>query len=342
MVYLIISNILTGILLILFIISYFNLLKDKKDLYFNIEKEKIDNDLSIYTSEALKRLQDTLDSYNLLLKKIQTEIEIKENKLKEKQKEYDNLNKYFSDLEKQGKEQVEKRIEEYSEYKNREIEKNSELREEDLIKTYLVKRKNYELQKEEYAQSLSEELEEIKNEINEYKEKRQTINEEILRQRELIEKETFYSINLTEQEIQDIIYLEGFENKISNKEVLAKAIYEAYYKKPLTEMVKRITKNEEFSGIYKITYKPTGEIYIGRAVNIQKRWIDHVKSSLGIGTLVSSTLHRNMKKYGCWQFTFEVLERVQKDELAKRESYWINFYESNIYGMNMRKESADE
>lgn len=142
---------------------------------------------------------------------------------------------------------------------------------------------------------------------------------------------------MTEDEIQDILYIREFENKFSNKELLQKAVYECYYKKPLADLIKRVLRSEEFSGIYKITSLKTNEIYIGRAVNIKKRWTDHIKSSMGIGTLVNSTIHKRLAADGVWNFTFEVLEEIDKDKLSEREAYWVDFYQSNIYGMNEKK-----
>ena len=193
--------------------------------------------------------------------------------------------------------------------------------------------------KSEKQQSLVEldnQLSQLRVTVEDYKEKQEIINKAILAKKELKEKETFFKINLTQDEIDDILYIKDFEKRFSNKELLSKAVYECYYKKPLMELEKRVLQNEEFSGIYKITSTLTDEIYIGRAVNIKKRWIDHVKSSLGIGTLVSSTLHKRMAQDGIWNFTFEVLEKIDKDKINEREAYWIDFYKSNQYGLNIK------
>ena len=58
---------------------------------------------------------------------------------------------------------------------------------------------------------------------------------------------------------------------------------------------------------------------------------------MGIGTLVSSTIHKRLAADGVWNFTFEVLEEIEKDKLSEREAYWVDFYQSNIYGMNEKK-----
>lgn len=44
-----------------------------------------------------------------------------------------------------------------------------------------------------------------------------------------------------------------------------------------------------------------------------------------------------MEKDGVQNFTFELLEEVPKDKLTEREKYWINFYDSKSYGLNMRE-----
>lgn len=43
-----------------------------------------------------------------------------------------------------------------------------------------------------------------------------------------------------------------------------------------------------------------------------------------------------MKKYGIENFTFEVLERVEKEHLSEKEKYYIEFYASKEVGLNER------
>ena len=99
-------------------------------------------------------------------------------------------------------------------------------------------------------------------------------------------------------------------------------------------MIKRVLNGEVPCGIYKITRIKTGEIYIGKSTNIKNRWSQHIQSAYHCGTISHSLLHTMMEKDGVWNFTFELLEKVNKDQLSKREKYWIEFYNSNIYGLN--------
>ena len=76
--------------------------------------------------------------------------------------------------------------------------------------------------------------------------------------------------------------------------------------------------------------------YIGKSVDIANRWSEHIKSSLEIGTIAKNQLYTLMKEKGAENFTFELLEKVDKDKLLERESYWIKFYETDSYGLNMK------
>ena len=88
-------------------------------------------------------------------------------------------------------------------------------------------------------------------------------------------------------------------------------------------------------GIYKITNVKNHKCYIGKSVNIYKRWCDHCKSGVG-ATEASMTnkLYAAMRKDGIENFTFELLEECPREELNKKEAFYIDLYESNSYGYN--------
>lgn len=173
-------------------------------------------------------------------------------------------------------------------------------------------------------------------EINDFKKKQSVINEEILRRREVEEKEEFFKINLDENSIRDIQILLSIREKLISRENLDKLIYDVYISKPVMEMIKRVLAGGAPSGIYKITRLKTGEIYIGKSTDVKKRWTEHCKTAFGVGSIAHSILHTTMKKDGIENFTFELLEEVPKDKLTEREKYWITFYDSKNYGLNER------
>ena len=339
------------IIILLFISNFIVYFTMKKDYQNKVNKEvkkelqKMNLEIDRYYEEYGKNKINTINvefekKYKELEERFNSETALINSKLSEKRGQICVLDKEIS-LKEELIQRDKKSIDaELSLYKEKELEK---------IKYKIEKETEQQLEEQESklqthmaavgAQSaaIQEELIKLQSSLNDYYDKQKIINQAILRQRELSEKETFYKLNLTESEIQDIIYIKEFENKFSNKELLQKAVYECYYKKPLADLIKRVLRGEEFSGIYKITSLKTNEIYIGRAVNIKKRWTDHIKSSMGIGTLVSSTIHKRLAADGVWNFTFEVLEEIEKDKLNEREAYWVDFYQSNIYGMNEKK-----
>ena len=185
---------------------------------------------------------------------------------------------------------------------------------------------------EKFAATLEiyqEELTAVKNELDEFQAKRMVVNEAIRREREKEEQEDFYRISITDNDIKDIEALRSIEPRLTNREVLNKLIYEVFIKRPLMEMEKRVLKGQKIGGIYKITYIKTGEAYIGRSVDIGNRWKEHCLSSLNIGTIAHSTFHNVLAEKGLQNFTWEVLEQVDKDKQSSREKYWVDFYQTD-------------
>jgi group I intron endonuclease len=85
-------------------------------------------------------------------------------------------------------------------------------------------------------------------------------------------------------------------------------------------------------GIYKIT-NPENKIYIGLSKNIELRWKSYKSKS---GMAKNSSFKLSLDKYKYEEHTFEIIEEVVNDNklLREREKYWINYYQSNINGLN--------
>jgi group I intron endonuclease len=85
-------------------------------------------------------------------------------------------------------------------------------------------------------------------------------------------------------------------------------------------------------GIYKIT-NPTGKIYIGQSINLEKREDDYMKLRCD----KQPKLYNSLKKYGWGQHIFEIIEKCSLEQLNEREIYWGLYYnvlEEN--GLNLR------
>lgn len=95
---------------------------------------------------------------------------------------------------------------------------------------------------------------------------------------------------------------------------------------------------DEVCGVYKITDQRTGEPYIGQARKIKERWQTHVKCGIGATpTANANLLYAAMRRDGIWNFTFELLEACQPDELDDKERWFIDLYSADSVGLNAKK-----
>lgn len=91
----------------------------------------------------------------------------------------------------------------------------------------------------------------------------------------------------------------------------------------------------DLSGIYHIKNKVNKKLYIGSAVNIGKRWAEHLRSLVG-GYHHNRKLQNAWNKYGAEAFVFAVVEFVDNvDDLLVREQYWIDCEEAVTKGYNL-------
>lgn len=294
------------------------------------EKDRLDYERKIYESNISNRQNELESQYKLDASKYEGEIKKLEVYLKEKEKRYNEVNQDL-DLYKQGKmKEIDSAAAEYEQRKRLENAKAIEEHNNSM------KKASAELQEQllRSEQVLKNEIETIKSELEVERSKRAAINEEIRRRRQVEEEQDFYKIQFSDEDKNDVEILRSIAPRLRHPEAINKVIWSAYYQKPLAELRKRILTNGDVSGVYKITRLKTNEIYIGQTTSVDKRWQEHVKSALGVGTLASSQLHRAMAADGCENFTFELLEVVPKDKLRERESYYIDFYDSKTYGLN--------
>lgn len=94
--------------------------------------------------------------------------------------------------------------------------------------------------------------------------------------------------------------------------------------------------SEKIQGIYEIRNTINGKRYIGSSVNIKSRWRSH-KTAILAKTSECTKLQRAWNKYGGQSFVFNIVEIVNgdKEELYKREQYYIDFYDTVRHGYNI-------
>ena len=300
--------------------SYEAELKEIEKLYKELKLRKV-NDIELldkYFEEERERLQEKyeleIQKYSLRTEDVRQKMAWNESELLILEEKRKNLEEVISKYYENEQQRVNEKVKYYTENAIAEmtaiLEKEQRERNEILL--------------------------EIQQELEKHQAMRAAVNEDIMRERKLQEQSKFYTINLSEQEIADLLLIKELAPRFNNRELLNKIIYESYIKRPLQEMTKRVLEGRSPSGIYKITRKSTGEIYIGRATAVDKRWTEHVKMAFSIGSIAHSTLHTLMEKEGVWNFTFELLEEVPKDQLNEREKYYIDFYDSKKYGLNQK------
>lgn len=86
-------------------------------------------------------------------------------------------------------------------------------------------------------------------------------------------------------------------------------------------------------GIYKITDKSNGKVYVGQSSNIKRRRREHFEWNKNSDQYIDILI----RERGSENFTFEVLEECSKEELTSRERYYIEVYDSFYSGYNKTK-----
>lgn len=158
-----------------------------------------------------------------------------------------------------------------------------------------------------------------------------------------VEENLINVINISDADKSDIEILMTYViPKIQHTDTIYKLIWSEYYQAPTNELLTNILPSHDCSGIYKITNLENKKCYIGRSTNVKRRLIDHIKSSIGIGTIANQKIHDIMREEGLWNFSFELLEECTKDQLGDREKYYIDFFQSNQpqFGYNVVSGSA--
>ena len=305
-------------------------LKDYFEEEWKRESNELDNRIRLKREEVKSESIKLNSDFEISKAQINSVLDKLNTQLKEKEKRYIEVNQDL-DLYREGKmKEIDGTAAEYEQRKrqivNLSIDKYRQLK---------IDEANLQLeQKQFYINNLEEQINKVQNELEVERSKRAAINEEIRRAKEVEEQQDFYRIQLDPNDKDDVEILRSVAPRLRHPEAINKVIWTGYYQKPLAELRKRLLINGDISGVYKITRLKTNEIYIGQTTSIDKRWQEHVKSALGVGTLASSQLHRVMAADGAENFTFEILEEVPKDKLRERESYYIDFYDSKTYGLN--------
>lgn len=187
---------------------------------------------------------------------------------------------------------------------------------------------------DEEQEGLLDEIQEIKENLEYLRSTRAAAIQAQIKEKEIKEQSSFYCLNPTENELDDIKALERVKPNLHQPRILCMLIWSTYFQKPMTALCNNVLGTATVTGIYKITNQETDECYIGQAVDVAKRWKDHAKCGLGIDTPASNKLYKAIQEYGIWNFSWELLEQCSKEELDEKEHFYIDLYDSKNYGYN--------
>lgn len=97
------------------------------------------------------------------------------------------------------------------------------------------------------------------------------------------------------------------------------------------------------TGIYIIQNKINNKVYVGKSINIERRWKQYEycfrKNKI---SHINQYLLNSMLLYGYENFNFIVKEECSVSDLSERELFWMNHYKSfdSDYGYNLRVDSS--
>lgn len=304
-----------------------NLKKDGQLKQSINEKEKQLEDLIFRTEQLQTQVNDMTDSYNrVLVDKQYADDELRQlvQRCDIQQTQLNNLNSTI----KEKKDFIENGIESLATAKRSELELRLENEVKEADEKIAKTRQDCDLLIAQYTYA-------AKDAKDQYLAVISALNK--------VEENLVNVINISDADKSDIEILMTYViPKIQHTDTIYKLIWSEYYQAPTNELLTNILPNHDCSGIYKITNLENKKCYIGRSTNVKRRLIDHIKSSIGIGTIANQKIHDVMREEGLWNFSFELLEECTKDQLGDREKYYIEFFQSNQpqFGYNVVSGSA--
>lgn len=333
------------VLLSLFIFIFFIIILKQKKIINNIINNsnnwlinKSKKETEEYINSLNKELQNKKELINLQLNKLEEQKIVADKELLAIQNKIETQNKINEQLYNYQKDQLEKQINTIKEEKEKQVE----------YEVLVYKNNSINKANEEINSTLSElnkqkedklaEIQQIQIQLNDYKKKQEVITARILHEEQMKLQQDAHRIILTETDKEDIMYLTSIIPKLRNHEIIYKLIWSEYLQKPFNTMIKnlfggKIPKNV----IYCIEQIDGNKKYIGKTkAEVSKRWTEHIKTSLSIGGVARSQIHDAL--YLHWdEFYFSILEIVNNESnLSEREKYYINFYETDKIGYNVK------
>ncbi len=158
-----------------------------------------------------------------------------------------------------------------------------------------------------------------------------------IREQQIKDHQDNYRLDISEQDESDIKVLSAIKYQISKPRIVDMLIWQTYYQPIAKRKFPLILGTQTVTGIYKITNINNNKCYIGQAVDIRSRWLEHCKCGLGIDTPQGNKLYYAMIHEGLNNFTFEVVEECAAELLNEKEKFYIDMYNACAFGYNSIK-----
>lgn len=225
-------------------------------------------------------------------------------------------------LSKQLQEDAEQKAQEAYERKKEQLDIQFQQQKEDLERAAVID-----------MERVMSKLKEKTQELADIEAKQQAYLEAQQRAEEIEAQRDYYRLVISDEDLADVKLLRNIQTQLRKRDSIDKVIYETYYRPAYDVLMAHLSTVTKISGIYKITNMHNDQAYIGQSVDIKERLKTHIKTALSSAPSTNK-LYQEMKKYGPENFTFEILEEVDRARLNEREIYWIDFYKTKQFGMN--------
>lgn len=208
--------------------------------------------------------------------------------------------------------------------------------EESAKKEYLQALAGFQDSIQKEISSKQNQLLEVETQLDELTNKLNAAVEANKRAEEVRTKQDFYRLQLSDIDIEEIKRLREVAPYLRDSEPLNKVIWKVYYEKPYTDLIGRVVGTGIHTGIYKITNIQNQMCYVGQAANIADRWKQHIKRGIGAEAPTRNKLYPAMLEFGVENFTFEIVEEVDRSQLNDREDYWQDYFHAKDFGYSIK------
>ena len=290
------------------------------------DKRALERELSLFLKQK-ENLSNEIEKEKQELEKQKGEI--REQILQEQKSQIDLLNESLEERRKQAEEDLEKIKASKLELIVLEV---LETKEKMLANIKLDIEKS-----EGIAAQYKQKIIELEKVIEELKGSEEAIQQTWLRK---AVEDNKYNLNLSADDLLEIKDIHSIAERYPRiRPILLKSIYEIYYAPEVKQLAARVLAEypAKAGGIYRITSKVDGRLYIGRSVDFRQRWITHFKRAAGVETGTQNLLYPAMRKDGIHNFSFEVVEVVENEkDMPAREKYWQEFYKAKERGFSVK------